>query len=132
MAEDDEKDKKTGKLEKTLRNSPINYFSDLFIVAIVVGWIGAAVIMNIAAIYSMIVLADTSVWSYAGELVSTPVAAGAGMWMVKNSVQHAIHNYKGEECPMDFAKVETEGELQAEEAVEFCEKDNSEKGGELG
>lgn len=30
--------------------------------------------------------------------------------MVKNSIQHAINNYKGKEAPKDFAAAHPEGE----------------------
>ena len=100
---------------KKLRESPINYFSDLFICAVVVIWIGGIILLAIAAWRAMALYADTSIWCYVADLVSTPIAAGAGMWMIKNAVQHAIHNYRGDEAPMDFCKVDTE-EIEFEES----------------
>ena len=100
-----------------LRESPINYFSDLFVCGIVVVWIGGIVLLSVAAWRSMCLYADNSVWSYVADLVSTPIAAGAGMWMVKNAVQHAISNYKGKEVPPDFARVDTDSEIETETSI---------------
>ena len=112
---------------KKLRESPINYFSDLFICAIVVIWIAGIILLAIAAWRAMSLYADTSIWCYVADLVSTPIAAGAGMWMVKNAVQHAISNYKGKEVPPDFARVDVE-EIESEEAegIEHEETEMSE------
>ena len=98
------------KFVEKLKNSPINYFSDLFVVAMVVAWIVTIIIMMIFAIYSNIKLEDTSVWSYVWELVGIPLSAGGAMWMLKNSVQHAIANQQGRECKKDFPKVPVDNE----------------------
>ena len=71
-------------------------------------WIVTGFVMLIAAIYSMIVLEDNSIWSNLCELVGGPVAAGGAIWMLKNSVQHAIMNYKGKNCPKDFPPTDVE------------------------
>ena len=98
------------KIQKVLEKSPINYFSDLFVFAMVAAWILALIVMTFAAFYSMIVLKDTSVWVEVGALVAVPLTAGGAIWMIKNSVQHAIATHKGEECPHDFPAVNAEGE----------------------
>ena len=103
------KDKKV-KIQKVLEKSPINYFSDLFVFAMVAAWIIALIVMTFAAFYSMIVLKDTSVWVEVGTLVAVPLTAGGAIWMIKNSVQHAIASHKGKKCPYDFPAVNAEGE----------------------
>ena len=102
--------KKTRKICKILGKSPINYFSDLFVFSMVAAWILALIVMTFAAFYSMIVLKDTSVWVEVGALVAVPLTAGGAIWMIKNSVQHAIATHKGEQCPHDFPAVNAEGE----------------------
>ena len=94
------------KIEKALNKSPISYFSDLFVAVMVVGWIVALVILIGAAFYSMVILGYTDVWQYVTELVTIPLSAGGAIWMIKNSVQHAIANNQGRQCPEDFPAVE--------------------------
>lgn len=96
---------KTTVTEK-LNRSPINYFSDLFVAAMVVVWIVVLIITIGAAIYSMICFCDTSVWSYVENMATVPLTAGGAIWMIKNSVQHAIANNRGERAHEDFPKVE--------------------------
>lgn len=98
------------KLVDKLKDSPINYFSDLFVVTMVTAWVVTIILMIVFAIYSNVVLADTSVWSYVWELVGLPLSAGGAMWMLKNSVQHALANQQGRECKMDFPKVHVDDE----------------------
>ena len=98
------------KFVQKICESPINYFSDLFIVAMVVAWIVVLIIMVIMAVYATIVLAVTDIWSYVWELTGIPLTAGGAIWMIKNSVQHAIANNQGKECPSDFPAVKAEGE----------------------
>lgn len=97
-------------LQKKLEKSPINYFSDLFIVAMVLFWIITIVIMTIMAIYSTVVFNDTSIWPEVGTLVAVPLTAGGAIWMIKNSVQHAIAYTRGERAHMDFPAIEAEGQ----------------------
>lgn len=106
---------KKNRIENTLRGSPINYFSDLFIVAMVVAWIVTLIVMIAMAVYSTIVLGDNSVWSDVGSLVAIPLSAGGAIWMVKNSVQHAIANSQGRQAHMDFPKVNADGEDEGKE-----------------
>lgn len=106
----DEKDEKKGKLEKALDKSPINYFSDLFIVSMVVAWIVVLIIMVGMAIYATVVLYDIYLWSDISNLVSIPLSCGGAIWMIKNSVQHAIANNQGKQVKMDFPKVNADGE----------------------
>lgn len=123
--------KKAGITDK-IKNSPINYFSDLFIVAMVLMWIADNVYQSIiatAVTVSSIILSiktgsanfDTSMWSSIGTNVAIPLSCGGAIWMVKNSVQHAISNYKGKRLKHDFPAVHPEGET---EEIEL-EKENS-------
>jgi hypothetical protein len=119
---------KTGKIEKVLRKSPINYFSDLFIVAMVLGWIVVLFIMVVVAIYVTLVNGDTSMWSDIANLVAIPLSCGGAIWMIKNSVQHAIANNRGERAHMDFPKVNADGEADGnEEMVNTENKTESEE-----
>lgn len=93
-----------------LNKSPINYFSDLFIVAMVLAWIIVLAIMIGFAAYATIAYADMLMWSDIANLVAIPLSAGGAIWMIKNSVQHAIANNKGKEAKMDFPRVNAEGE----------------------
>ncbi|MCD7709550.1 MAG: hypothetical protein LUI02_06725 [Clostridiales bacterium] len=109
---------KKGKIEKALDKSPINYFSDLFIVAMVLAWIIVAAIMVVMAIYATLELGDAYMWSDVANLVAIPLSCGGAIWMIKNSVQHAIANSKGKEVKEDFPKVDTEPlEVETEEEI---------------
>ena len=104
-----------GKLKKALGKSPINYFSDLFIVAMVLAWIFVLIIMVIFAVYSTMELADTSIWPDLANLVAIPLSCGGAIWMIKNSVQHAIMNKQGKQCPEDFPAVNASDEIDGQE-----------------
>ncbi|MCD7751573.1 MAG: hypothetical protein LUI10_07530 [Lachnospiraceae bacterium] len=119
------KRKRTSQLVQALNESPINYMSDLFIVAMVLSWIIVILIMVIMAIWATIVLGDTSVWCYVQELTGVPLTAGGAIWMVKNGVQHAIANNKGKQAHMDFPAVNADGEDDGLER-EFCTKTDDE------
>ena len=106
-----------------LRKSPINYFSDLFIVAMVVMWIVdniyQSIIASIVTISSIILsyqtgisCYDTSMWASIGTNVAIPLSCGGAIWMVKNSVQHAISNIRGKRAHQDFPAVNPEGEYE--------------------
>lgn len=106
-----------------LRNSPINYFSDLFIVSMVVMWIVDNVYQSVIATtvtISSIILSyqtgmsciDTSMWASIGTNVAVPLSCGGAIWMVKNSIQHAISNHKGKEAVKDFPAIHPEGEYE--------------------
>lgn len=106
---------------KKLNESPINYFSDLFIVAMVVMWIVdnlyQSIIATIVTISSAILshetgisYYDTSMWSSIGTNVAIPLSCGGAIWMIKNSIQHAISNSKGKKAFEDFPSVHPEGE----------------------
>lgn len=124
-----------------LKKSPINYFSDLFIVAMVSLWIADNVYQSIIATsvtISSIVLShqtgmscyDTSMWSSIGTNVAIPLSCGGAVWMIKNSIQHAISNYKGKEAVKDFPAVHPESEyeeIELEQEMSF----NSEEGDEI-
>lgn len=121
------KHKKT--LVDKLKRSPINYFSDLFIVAMVVLWIVDNVYQSLVAsavTISSILLShetgancyDTSMWSSIGTNVAIPLSAGGAVWMIKNSIQHAIRNKRGERAPEDFPAVHPEGENEEIELEE--------------
>jgi hypothetical protein len=108
---------KIGRMEKALRKSPINYFSDLFVVTMVLGWIVVLAIMIIVAIYATLTYCDTSMWSDIANLVTIPLSCGGAIWMIKNSVQHAIANNRGERAHMDFPKVNADGEMDGNEEM---------------
>ena len=112
-----------------IRKSPINYFSDLFIVSMVVMWIVdnmyQSIVATIVTISSVLLSKetgvncyDTSMWSSIGNNVAIPLSCGGAIWMVKNAVQHAIHNYKGKEAKEDFPAVHPEGEHEEIELEE--------------
>lgn len=124
-------------LSDKLNRSPINYFSDLFIVAMVVMWIVdnayQSIIATIVTISSIILSNqlgipsyDTSMWASIGTNVALPLSCGGAIWMVKNSVQHAISNYRGERAHEDFPAVHPEGEDEEIELEEIMgeEDDN--------
>lgn len=102
---------KKSKIENALRKSPINYFSDLFVMMMVLAWIIVIIIMVVMAIYATVVFQDVSIWPEVGTLVAVPLTAGGAIWMIKNSVQHAIANSRGERAHMDFPKVEVENDI---------------------
>ena len=97
--------KKTGKIIEKLGNSPINYFSDLFIVFMVILWIFGIIVMMGMAGYMTIIYQDTTLWQNVTELIVAPVTAGGALWMIKNGVQHAIASNRGSHCDFDFPKV---------------------------
>ena len=87
----------------------------------VVMWIAdnvyESVIATIVTISSVIVSIqtgescfDTSMWVSIGTNVSIPLSCGGAIWMIKNSVQHAIRNYQGRTVEKDFPAVNPEGE----------------------
>ena len=113
--------KKKGKWLIKLNKSPINYFSDLFIVAMVVMWIidniYESVIATIVTVSSVILSIqtgencyDTSMWVSIGTNVAIPLSCGGAIWMIKNAIQHAINNEKGKNVEKDFPAVNPEGE----------------------
>lgn len=120
------------KLVEKIKQLPINYFSDLFITAMVLMWIADNVYQSIIATsvtISSIILSfqtgmsclDTSMWSSIGTNVAIPLSCGGAIWMVKNSIQHAISNLKGKLARMDFPAVHPEGEdeeIELEEPIE--------------
>ena len=119
-----------------LRHSPINYFSDLFIAAMVSLWIFDCVYESFVATgvtISSIILShqtgmncyDTSMWASIGTNVAVPLSCGGAIWMVKNSIQHAIANHKGKEAIKDFPAVHPEGE---DEEIEIEEPMTTEIG----
>ena len=125
--------KKKKWIEK-LRKSPINYFSDLFVVASVSLWIAdwayESVIASIVTISSIVLshatgvnCYDTSMWGAIGSNVAIPLSCGGAIWMIKNSVQHAISNHRGKQAKPDFPAVHPEGE---DEEIELEEETNNE------
>ena len=123
---------KKNKAITKLRKSPINYFSDLFIVSMVLMWIVDNVYQSVVAsivTISSIVLShqigiacyDTSMWASIGTNVAIPLSCGGAIWMVKNAVQHAISNAKGKRAHMDFPAVYVDGmneEIEIEKEME--------------
>lgn len=128
--------KTKGKWLTKLKESPINYFSDLFIVAMVSLWIFDCVYQSLVAsavTISSIILShstetncyDTSMWSSIGTNVAIPLSCGGAIWMVKNSVQHAISNYKGKQAKQDFPAVHPDGEYEEIEMEREMEIDSN-------
>lgn len=112
---------KKDKLVDKLKTSPIKYFSDLFIAAMILLWIVDCVYESIIATgvtISSIILShqtgmncyDTTMWESIGTNVAIPLSCGGAIWMIKNSIQHAIANHKGKEAREDFPAVYAEGE----------------------
>lgn len=115
--------KKKLKIFKALRKSPIRYFSDLFITSMVLMWIVdnlyQSIIATIVTISSVILSSqtgmncyDTSMWASIGTNVAVPLSCGGAIWMIKNSIQHAISNHKGKEAREDFPALHPEGEYE--------------------
>ena len=113
--------RKREKLITKLRRSPIDYFSDLFIVAMVGLWIFDCIYESIIATVvtvSSIVLSyqvgmncfDTSMWSSIGSNVAIPLSCGGALWMIKNAIQHSIANRRGKKADKDFPAIHPEGE----------------------
>lgn len=107
--------KDKGKIETALDNSPINYFSDLFVAVMVIAWIVVIIVMAIFAIYATIEYADTSIWCELSSLVTVPLSCGGAIWMIKNSVQHAIANSQGKAAHQDFPRVDDYDEIMGQE-----------------
>lgn len=116
-----------------IRKSPINYFSDLFIIATVLLWIVnniyQMIIATVITISSVIIshklgmnCYDSSMWSSIGTNVAIPLSCGGAIWMIKNSVQHALSNKSGEEAPYDFPEIHPTNEnekIKLEEKGEY-------------
>ncbi len=136
--------KKKSKWLTKLDKSPINYFSDLFIVAMVVMWIVdnvyESIVATIVTISSVILSIqtgencyDTSMWVSIGANVAIPLSCGGAIWMIKNSIQHAISNYKGKTVEKDFPAINPEGEdeeidLEQEMPIETERKEDDSYG----
>ncbi len=116
-------------MKKKLSESPINYFSDLFIIAIVVMWVLDNLYESLiasAVTISSIILSfqtgescfDTSMWASIGSNVATPLTAGGAMWLIKCGVQHAIARSKGETVELDFPRVNADGEDEGQEILD--------------
>ena len=125
------------KLTDRIRKSPIKYFSDLFITAMVVMWIVDNVYQSIVATIvtlGSVILSyktgmncfDTSMWSSIGTNVAIPLSCGGAVWMVKNSIQHAISNYRGKRAHQDFPAIYPEGENEEIEIEEPMNVENLE------
>lgn len=120
------KRKKKKSLSDVLKNSPINYMSDLFIVAMVTSWIIILSVMVVMAVWTTVNLNDTSMWAYVQELTAIPLTAGGAIWMIKNSVQHAIAYSRGERAHMDFPAVNTDVEnLGIEKEIKLKESEEA-------
>lgn len=120
---------KKKKLINKIKKSPINYFSDLFITAMVLMWIFDNIYQSLIATtvtVSSVILSlqtgmscyDTSMWTSIGSNVAIPLSCGGAIWMVKNAIQHAISNSKGEIAKQDFPAIHPEGEYDEIELEE--------------
>ena len=120
---------RVAKFVAAVKKSPINYFSDLFIVSMVVMWIAdnvyQSIISTIVTVSSVILshtssmnCYDTSMWASIGTNVAIPLSCGGAIWMIKNSIQHAISNYRGSRACEDFPAAHPEGEIETIEVEE--------------
>lgn len=100
--------------KERIGDSPINYFSDLFIVAMVVSWIATLIIMTIMGIYATIKFQDVGIWSDVGILAAVPLSAGGAIWMIKNAVVHYMSKKEGKEAEFDFPKIDDTIEIESE------------------
>lgn len=88
-----------------------------------------AVIATIVTISSVMlsyqtgtIMFDTSMWASIGTNVALPLSCGGAIWMIKNSIQHAISNYRGKEATKDFPAVHPESEheeIEIEQEMEI-------------
>ena len=67
---------------------------------------------------------DTSMWASIGTNVAIPLSCGGAIWMIKNSIQHAINNHKGKEVTPDFPAIHPEGEYEEIELEERMDVNN--------
>lgn len=72
---------------------------------------------------------DTTMWTSIGTNVAIPLSCGGAIWMIKNSIQHAIANHKGKQAHQDFPAISPEGENEEIE-IEQEMLNNAEKGGQ--
>lgn len=98
---------------KWLKKSPINYFSDLFIVFVAVFWmcftIAITTISIIVTVQSMNmswtfeqIAIDTTLWAITATNVVAPVVATVITWMLKNKKQWEETIKQGDVPEMDF------------------------------
>lgn len=96
-----------------LKRSPINYFSDLFIIGTVLFWmlfclVGEAVAVIVTfssiavSIESGISQYDVQLWGIVSTVVLAPITVGVGGWLVKCAGQHWMANKRGEKADYDF------------------------------
>lgn len=122
---------KEGRKAKSPRKVRINYFSDLFVMMMVIAWIITIFVMMVMGVYSTVMYADNDIWCELGTLVAVPLSCGGAIWMVKNSVQHAIANRNGKECEPDFPAVDDDVDIDGPEEPMFAsEPDGEEEGAE--
>ena len=79
----------------------IMYLSDLYVMVMVLGWVGGIILLSVCAVYAMLTYQDTSLFSNLTELITVPATAGGALWMIRCCVNHA----KAEVEP-DFPNVE--------------------------
>ena len=102
-----------------LKESLINYWSDLFIFAMVGLWIadsiyetGMATIVTISSIFLSFQTGyncfDTSMWSSIGSNIALPLSAGGVTWLLKCAMQHYNANKQGKLAHQDFPSEEDE------------------------
>lgn len=123
------KKRKSGKFEKVIKKSPINYFSDLFVASMVICWVVVLGVMVVFAIYATVALSDVTMWTDIAGLVGIPLSCGGAIWMIKNTVQHSIANKQGKQVEMDFPAVDASEEIYGQEKpmnFEETESDDSE------
>ncbi len=100
--------KEESSIVQALRKSPINYFSDLFIVVVVAAWFAIIAVMVLVGIF-LPDRADATIWSSIEGMVTVPLSGGVTAWMLKNAAAHNNASKRGEVAAMDLADAEIEG-----------------------
>lgn len=104
------------RIENRLDKSPIDYFSDLFIVAMVAYWMIdiawesliatavtiSSIFLSFQAGYNCI---DTTMWSSIGSNATLPLSIGGGVWLLKCGFQHVMAASKDTVCDPDFPDI---------------------------
>lgn len=136
-----QKKQKKKSIKDRLGSSPINFFSDLFIVAMVLLWIVdnvyESVIATIVTLSSLSLsfevgysCIDTSMWSSIGSNIAIPLSAGGALWMLKNGVQHAIANKAGRQPAFDFPAIHPDGESDEIEMMKCAAEEATQEAAE--
>ncbi len=99
---------KAEKAVEVLNKSPINYFSDLFVIVMVLAWAIAILVMLLVGVFASEEVSNAAIWSSIDNMVTSPLSAGGALWMIKNGINHAIAGTQGKVAEKDFPNVEVE------------------------